>query len=58
MIYEVINRNLGISQIQIIGVANSSFVLVGDTNTIQLVSYFDTPPESLIVGPFVLLPPE
>ncbi|MDR7239913.1 hypothetical protein J2Y02_004556 [Neobacillus drentensis] len=35
--------------------ASSSLVLVGDTETIQLASTFDTPAESLIIGPFVPL---
>jgi spore germination protein PD len=32
--------------------------MVGDTETIQLASTFDTPAESLIIGPFVPLAPE
>lgn len=52
---EVVNYDLNIGQIQIIGVANSSFVLVGDTKTIQLATLYDTPPESLLLGPFVPL---
>ncbi|KIL45644.1 spore gernimation protein GerPD [Jeotgalibacillus soli] len=44
--------------IHIIGVSSSSLVHVGDIGSIQLDSAFDTPPESLIVGPFVPLTPE
>ena len=41
----------------ILGVSSSSLLMVGDTNSIQLTSLFDTPPESLIIGPFVPLTP-
>ncbi len=58
MIFEVYNRNLCVGNIRIIGVASSSLVLVGDTETIQLASAFDTPAESLIIGPFVPLEPD
>lgn len=55
MNFEVYNRDLCVDSIRIIGVASSSLVLVGDTQTIQLASTFDTPAESLIIGPFVPL---
>ncbi|WP_026574481.1 hypothetical protein [Bacillus sp. UNC438CL73TsuS30] len=55
---EVYNRELVVGNIQITGVASSSLVLVGDTQTIQLASAFDTPAESLIIGPFVPLEPD
>jgi spore germination protein PD len=58
MIYEVYNRDLCVENIKIIGVASSSLVMVGDSQTIQLASTFDTPPESLIIGPFVPLEPD
>ncbi|MDQ6596500.1 spore gernimation protein GerPD [Bacillus salipaludis] len=58
MILEVYNRELVVGNIQITGVASSSLVLVGDTQTIQLASAFDTPAESLIIGPFVPLEPD
>ncbi|XNQ36375.1 spore gernimation protein GerPD [Bacillus sp. 1P10SD] len=48
-------EKLNVQNIKIIGVASSSLVLVGDTESIQLASTFDTPPESLIIGPFVPL---
>ncbi|KAF0818050.1 Protein GerPD, required for proper assembly of spore coat, mutations lead to super-dormant spore [Bacillus sp. ZZV12-4809] len=41
-----------------LGVSSSSVLMVGDTQTIQLASTFDTPPESLLIGPFVPLTPE
>jgi spore germination protein PD len=57
MNFEVYNRELCVGTIRIIGVASSSLVMVGDTETIQLASIFDTPAESLIIGPFVPLQP-
>ncbi|MDE5413585.1 MULTISPECIES: spore gernimation protein GerPD [Alkalihalobacterium] len=58
MNFNVVNRNLSVGAIRVVGVASSSIFLVGDTNTVCLSSYFDTPPESLIVSPFVPLAPE
>jgi spore germination protein PD len=55
MNFTVINRDLQVSSIRIIGVSSSSIVLVGDTESICLSSVFDTPPESLIIGAFVPL---
>ncbi|MBS4193623.1 spore gernimation protein GerPD [Lederbergia citri] len=51
----VINRELNVGEIHVIGITTSSLLLVGDANTIQLASTFDTPAESLIIGPFVPL---
>ena len=51
----VINRELAVGDIRIIGVTTSSLFLIGDANSIQLASIFDTPPESLIIGPFTPL---
>lgn len=53
----VYNREVCIGTIKVLGVASSSMILVGDTETIQLAATFDTPAESLIIGPFVPLPP-
>ncbi|MEH7375346.1 MULTISPECIES: spore gernimation protein GerPD [Bacillaceae] len=58
MNFEVYNRELFVENIKITGVASSSLVMVGDTETIQLASTFDTPAESLIIGPFVPLSSE
>lgn len=58
MNFEVYNRDLCVENIKITGVASSSIVLIGDTESIQLASTFDTPAESLIIGPFVPLAPE
>ncbi|KAB2330923.1 spore gernimation protein GerPD [Cytobacillus gottheilii] len=58
MIFQVYNRDLNVGNIRVIGVSSSSILLVGDAETIQLASTFDTPAESLIIGPFVPLSPE
>lgn len=58
MNFHVYNRDLSVGNIRITGVASSSILMIGDTQTIQLASVFDTPPESLIIGPFVPLSPE
>ncbi|QHE51385.1 spore gernimation protein GerPD [Pontibacillus sp. HMF3514] len=55
MKYEVHNCGLNVGNIQIAGVSSSSVFLIGDNEHISLSSIFDTPPESLIVGPFVPL---
>jgi spore germination protein PD len=55
---QVINRELSVGNIDIDGVASASLVLIGDADVIQLASSFDTPPESLLIGPFVPLSPE
>lgn len=55
MKFEVHNCGLNVGNIQITGVASSSVFLIGDNEQIVLSSIFDTPPESLIIGPFVPL---
>ncbi|NMD70847.1 spore gernimation protein GerPD [Bacillus sp. DNRA2] len=57
MNFHVYNRELCVGHIRIIGVSSSSVLMVGDVDTIQLASTFDTPAESLIIGPFVPLAP-
>ncbi|WP_127586083.1 spore gernimation protein GerPD [Paenibacillus koleovorans] len=54
----VVNKGITIGRIQVTGVSSSSVLMVGDTEVITLTSVFDTPPESLIIGPFVPLAPE
>lgn len=51
----VINHNLEVTNIKILGIASSAVFLIGDTEYITCSSVFDTPPESLIIGPFVPL---
>ncbi|MCE4050406.1 MULTISPECIES: spore gernimation protein GerPD [Bacillaceae] len=58
MNFQVYNRELAVGDIKIIGVSSSSVCIVGDVQTIQLASTFDTPAESLIIGPFVPLFPK
>ncbi|AND38911.1 MULTISPECIES: germination protein GerPD [Bacillales] len=58
MNYQVYNRDLCVGSIRVLGVSSSSVLMVGDTQTIQLAATFDTPPESLLIGPFVPLTPE
>ncbi|TYS15874.1 spore gernimation protein GerPD [Rossellomorea vietnamensis] len=55
---QVINRELCVNTLNIEAVASSSLLLIGDANIIQLASTFDTPAESLIIGPFVPLTPK
>lgn len=58
MIFQVYNRDLQVQNMDIGSVSSSSIFLVGDADSIQLVSFFDTPAESLIIGPFVPLNPQ
>lgn len=58
MNFTVINHQLAVDNINIIAVASSSLFIVGDTQFVSLSSIFDTPPESLIVGPLVPLTPK
>ncbi|MEF3307630.1 spore gernimation protein GerPD [Paenibacillus sp. GYB004] len=55
MKFSVENKELTVGSIQITGVASSSVLLIGDTKVVTLSSIFDTPPESLIIGPIVPL---
>lgn len=55
MIFQVYNGDLSVGNIKILGISSSSILQVGDAQTIQLASAFDTPAESLIIGPFVPL---
>ena len=52
------NKSICVGDIKVVGVASSSVLLVGDTRTISLSSIFDTPPESLIIGPLGLVQTE
>lgn len=54
----VVNKGLHVGSIRILGVGSSSVVLIGDTEVIAASSVFDTPPESLIIGPLVPFAPE
>jgi spore germination protein PD len=52
------NKQLFVGDVRIIGVASSSLFIIGDTETISLSSMFDTPPESVIIAPFIPMPAE
>ncbi len=58
MIFNVVNKELCVGNVRIIGVASSAVFLIGDTELITLSSMFDTPPESVFVGPLAPLPEE
>ncbi|KOO50255.1 spore gernimation protein GerPD [Priestia koreensis] len=55
MNYTVINRDLLVGDIKITGVSSSSIFLIGDAHYVNLSATFDTPAESLIIGPYVPL---
>jgi spore germination protein PD len=52
------NKQIFVGDVRIVGVSSSSVFLIGDTEVIALSSMFDTPPESVIISPFVPLPAE
>ena len=58
MNFEVVNREFCIGNIRILAVASSSVLMIGDANSIQATSMFDTPAESLILTPSVPLAPQ
>ncbi|SDJ87831.1 spore gernimation protein GerPD [Sediminibacillus albus] len=55
MRFEVHNWGVNVDNIQISGISSSSVLLIGDNEEINLQSFFDTPPESYIVGSLVPL---
>jgi len=55
MIFKVVNKQLKVNSVYVIGVASSSVFLIGDTERINCSSMFDTPPEAVSIGPFVPL---
>lgn len=57
MNFIVHNHGISVGDIKVIGVSTSSVFLIGDTDSIACSSIFDTPPEALIIGPFVPLSP-
>lgn len=58
MIMEVTNLQLQVGEIKIRSVSSSSVLLIGDTNSIQIFSAFDTPSDSLVISPLVPITPE
>ncbi|WP_053220391.1 hypothetical protein [Virgibacillus senegalensis] len=55
MNFTVHNWDLNVGDIEMTAVSSSSTLLVGDCEQINLRSFFDTPPESYIVGSLVPL---
>lgn len=53
---QVDNGPVNVGTIHITGIASSASLLIGDTDHMTLYSYFDTPPESVIVSPLAPLP--
>ncbi|CAH0120568.1 MULTISPECIES: spore gernimation protein GerPD [unclassified Paenibacillus] len=53
----VVNKEICVKQIRVIGVAASSVFLIGDTKVITSSTVFDTPPEAVLTGPLVPLSP-
>ncbi|MBJ6364273.1 spore gernimation protein GerPD [Paenibacillus sp. GCM10012307] len=53
----IVNHCLSVGSIKLLGVSSSSLLQIGDTECITLYSMFDTPPESVVVGPLVPLSP-
>ncbi|WP_284139458.1 MULTISPECIES: spore gernimation protein GerPD [unclassified Virgibacillus] len=52
---EVHNWDLNVQNVQVKVVTSSSVFLIGDNEEITLSSFFDTPPESYIIGSVVPL---
>ncbi|WP_047982475.1 hypothetical protein [Ornithinibacillus contaminans] len=57
MYFEVHNWGLTVGNVSIEAIAASSLFLIGDTEEIKLSSFYDTPPESYVVGNIVPLSP-
>ncbi|MEN2767681.1 spore gernimation protein GerPD [Ornithinibacillus xuwenensis] len=55
---EVHNWGLCVGDVRIEAIASSSAFLIGDNETIKLSSFYDTPPESYVIGTIVPLSPE
>ncbi|GIO25719.1 spore gernimation protein GerPD [Ornithinibacillus bavariensis] len=55
---EVHNWGICVGNVGIEAVASSSVFLIGDNKEMKLSSFFDTPPESYIVGALVPLAPQ
>ncbi|MGD6817719.1 spore gernimation protein GerPD [Metabacillus sp. 84] len=58
MNFTVVNKDINVVFCRVAAVATSSVFLIGDANSIAGSAVFDTPPESLIIGPFVPLAPQ
>lgn len=58
VLLDVTNKDLYVGTVDIKGVSGSSIVLVGDTNCIEAISFFDTPLESQYISPLIPIAPE
>jgi len=58
MQFNVENKELTVGSVEIRAIASSSVFIIGDTRIISNGSIFDTPPESLVIGPIVPLTEE
>lgn len=56
IVFKVTNHTLSVGQIEVLGISSASMLQVGDTDTVSLYSMFDTPPESVVVGPLAPYP--
>lgn len=50
MIYQVINGDICVRSVSIEDLSASASLFIGDTKTVTLLSFYETPPESLILG--------
>ncbi|GED70653.1 hypothetical protein BRE01_43550 [Brevibacillus reuszeri] len=50
MIYRVTNGDLCVGSLKVVNIVTGSSLFIGDTKTVTLVSSYETPPESVIVG--------
>ncbi|SFE34796.1 spore germination protein PD [Paenibacillus algorifonticola] len=54
--FVVHNDCLSVGKVDILGVSSASHFQIGDSDYVTLYSIFDTPPESVIVGPLAPFP--
>lgn len=55
MNFTVVNHEIKVGRIKMLGISSSGLFLIGDANLLITSSILDTPPESLVAGPFVPL---
>lgn len=53
MNFTVVNHEIKVGRIKMLGVSTSALFLIGDANFLIMSSILNTPPESLVSGPFV-----
>jgi spore germination protein PD len=52
----VINREISVGNISMLGVTAGSVMIVGDTQSISCASVLDTPPEAVAIAPIQPFP--